>query len=75
MKILVTGAAGFIGSHLCQALLKNSVYHVVGIDHFIGPTPATLKTGNIQSLELNSRFQFIQEDILNTDLSKNYYKI
>ncbi|MBE5108559.1 NAD-dependent epimerase/dehydratase family protein [Bacillus thuringiensis] len=70
MKILVTGAAGFIGSHLCQALLKNSAYHVVGIDQFIGPTPATLKTGNIQSLELNSRFQFIREDILTTDLSK-----
>lgn len=70
MKILVTGAAGFIGSHLCQALLKNSAYHVVGIDQFIGPTPATLKTGNIQSLELNSRFQFIRENILTTDLSK-----
>ncbi|KAF6689421.1 UDP-glucose 4-epimerase [Bacillus cereus] len=70
MKILVTGAAGFIGSHLCQALLKNSAYHVVGIDHFIGPTPATLKIDNIQSLKLNSRFQFIQEDILNTDLPK-----
>ncbi|MES1053159.1 NAD-dependent epimerase/dehydratase family protein [Bacillus thuringiensis] len=70
MKILVTGAAGFIGSHLCQALLKNSAYHVVGIDQFIGPTPATLKTGNIQSLELNPRFKFIREDILTADLSK-----
>lgn len=40
MKILVTGAAGFIGSHLCQALLENESYHVVAIDCFIGPTPS-----------------------------------
>jgi UDP-glucuronate 4-epimerase len=32
-SILVTGAAGFIGSHLCEALL-NRRYRVVGIDHF-----------------------------------------
>ncbi|MFV1452537.1 UDP-glucose 4-epimerase [Bacillus mycoides] len=70
MKILVTGAAGFIGSHLCQALLKNKSYHVVGIDHFIGPTPIPLKIDNIQTLRTNPRFQFVRENILTTDLPK-----
>ncbi|WP_243522981.1 NAD-dependent epimerase/dehydratase family protein [Bacillus pseudomycoides] len=70
MKILVTGAAGFIGSHLCQALLKNNSYNVIGIDHFIGPTPIASKHQNIQQSINNPRFQFIQGDILTTDLSK-----
>ena len=33
MKILVTGCAGFIGSHLCEYLLKNTNYTVYGIDN------------------------------------------
>ncbi|EMA6344926.1 NAD-dependent epimerase/dehydratase family protein [Bacillus cytotoxicus] len=70
MKILVTGAAGFIGSHLCEELLKNKSYSVIGIDHFIGPTPIQLKISNIRSLITNSRFEFIQENILNADLSE-----
>ena len=36
MKILVTGAAGFLGSHLCDRLLG---YEVVGIDNMIGGDP------------------------------------
>lgn len=34
MKCLVTGAAGFIGSHLCERLLRDG-QHVVGIDAFV----------------------------------------
>ena len=33
MVILVTGCAGFIGSHLCEYLLKNTNYTVYGIDN------------------------------------------
>ena len=35
MKILVTGCAGFIGSHLCEYLLKNTNYTVYGIDNIM----------------------------------------
>ncbi|MGR5985416.1 NAD-dependent epimerase/dehydratase family protein [Bacillus cytotoxicus] len=70
MKILVTGATGFIGSHLCEELLKDKSYSVIGIDHFIGPTPMQLKINNIRSLITNSRFEFIQENILSANLSK-----
>ncbi|MCS7044914.1 MAG: NAD-dependent epimerase/dehydratase family protein, partial [Gemmataceae bacterium] len=34
MKYLVTGAAGFIGSHLCERLIREG-HHVVGVDAFI----------------------------------------
>lgn len=56
-KILVTGAAGFIGSNLCEALLlrENSV---VGLDNFM-----TGKRSNIDDLLSNPNFQFIEGDI------------
>ena len=68
MKILVTGAAGFIGSHLCEQLLKNSINEVIGVDTFIGPTPKNLKQVNLQTLQTHSRFRFINLDLLTADL-------
>ena len=41
-KILITGAAGFLGSHLCDKFLKEG-YHVIGMDNLI--------TGNIKNIE------------------------
>lgn len=68
MKILVTGAAGFIGSHLCDQLLKDQRNEIIGIDTFIGPTPENLKQVNLTALQNNSRFHFIQLDLLKADL-------
>lgn len=68
MKILVTGAAGFIGSHLCEQLLKDQRNEIIGIDTFIGPTPENLKQVNLTALQNNSRFHFIQLDLLKADL-------
>lgn len=68
MKILVTGAAGFIGSHLCEQLLKNSINEVIGVDTFIGPTPEKLKQVNLKALQNHSRFRFIKLDLLTADL-------
>ncbi|MBI3977472.1 MAG: SDR family oxidoreductase [Chloroflexi bacterium] len=58
MRILVAGAAGFIGSHLCDALLEDG-HIVVGVDNFI--------TGHWRNLErLNGRpgFTFVEHDII-----------
>jgi len=57
MKILVTGAAGFVGSHFCEAMLDNG-HTVLGIDD--------LSTGsrmNLESFEKSSKFDFIEHDV------------
>ena len=70
MKILVTGAAGFIGSHLCERLLITPGNEVIGVDTlFIGPTPQGLKQENIRSLILHSRFRLIEADLFKADLN------
>ncbi|MBU7591453.1 NAD-dependent epimerase/dehydratase family protein [Metabacillus halosaccharovorans] len=68
MKILVTGAAGFIGSHLCERLLKDPQNRIIGVDTFIGPTPINLKEVNLQSLKKHPGFQFMEMDLLTADL-------
>jgi len=56
-NVLVTGAAGFIGSHLCDSLLESGKI-VYGMDNF-----CTGKLGNISHLSENKNFNFIDSDI------------
>ena len=56
-SILITGAAGFLGSHLCERFLKED-FHVTGMDNFI-----TGSQKNIDSLQKNKNFQFINHDV------------
>lgn len=57
MRILVTGGAGFIGSHLCEKLLKQG-HHVLCLDNFFSSSRE-----NILPLAGNSRFELIRHDI------------
>ena len=57
--ILVTGGAGFIGSHLCEFLLKNKNNYVICLDNLI-----TGSLENIKSLFSYSNFEFIKHDII-----------
>jgi dTDP-glucose 4,6-dehydratase len=56
-NVLVTGAAGFLGSHLCDALLA-AVDSVIGIDNL-----STGRLANLSHLERESRFRFVEQDI------------
>ncbi len=57
MMILITGAAGFLGSHLCERLLADG-NEVVGMDNFITGSPE-----NIAHFSGNPRFSFIRHDV------------
>ncbi len=57
MDVLITGAAGFLGSHLCEFLLKEG-HSVIGMDNFITGSP-----DNIAHLSTNDRFSFIKHDV------------
>ncbi len=69
MNCLVTGAAGFIGSHLCRRLLKEG-FKVVGIDSFTDFYPKRIKQKNIKPLKKDKNFEFIAEDINELSLKK-----
>ncbi|MHC4921250.1 MAG: NAD-dependent epimerase/dehydratase family protein, partial [Planctomycetota bacterium] len=58
-RALVTGGAGFIGSHLCERLLADGV-QVVCMDNLI-----TGDLANIESLFSNKDFTFVQQDVTN----------
>ena len=58
-KILITGGAGFIGSHLCERLLLEG-NHIICMDNLF-----TGSKDNISHLLANDHFQFIEYDIIN----------
>lgn len=56
--ILVTGAAGFIGSNLCFKLLEEKQFRIIGLDNLITGTKK-----NVEDLKKNKKFAFIKHDI------------
>jgi len=62
MKILITGAAGFIGSHTCESLIKNG-NSIIGVDNFDPFYSSKLKELNLEQLNQNSNFRFYKADI------------
>ncbi len=59
MTIIVTGAAGFIGSSLCHWLIDNTEHTVIGIDN--------LSSGYADNLPFDARFRFLKMDVVNAE--------
>ncbi|MCX6995771.1 MAG: GDP-mannose 4,6-dehydratase [Kiritimatiellaeota bacterium] len=67
-RCLVTGAAGFIGSQLCEALLARG-HTVVGLDAFIPYYPRPIKEVNLAAARRQAGFSFHEADLRAADLS------
>ncbi len=68
-KILVTGCAGFIGSHLVEKLLKNK-WKIVGIDNFNDYYDPKIKQNNISDSLKNKNFKLYIADVFNFEAMK-----
>lgn len=71
--ILVTGGAGFIGSHLCEHLLKMN-HQVVCVDNFNSFYDPVIKERNISSVKNNREFSLFKADIRNRDELSDIFK-
>ncbi len=69
MKCLVTGAAGFIGSHLSETLIEQD-NRVRGVDCFTNYYSKRLKQTNLAKLKRSSEFEFVDLDLAEGNISK-----
>jgi UDP-glucuronate 4-epimerase len=74
MNILVTGAAGFIGSHVCEHFIKSGHY-VVGLDNYDNFYPKKIKQLNLAGLIHNDKFRFYEGDIRDHTALNNIFNL
>ena len=75
MKVLVTGACGFIGFHLCKKLLQYD-YEILGVDNFSSYYDTFLKESRLIELNkilANGKFRILREDIKNLEVLKEIF--
>ena len=67
MNALITGVAGFVGSHLAEQLLDRGA-RVTGIDCFTDYYPRSIKESNLAAVQTKPGFQFVETTIQDADL-------
>jgi Nucleoside-diphosphate-sugar epimerases len=72
-KILITGAAGFIGYHLSEKLLNNN-YHIIGIDNLNDYYDPSLKKARLDNLIKLPNFKFQKADFVNNQELKHLFE-
>jgi UDP-glucuronate 4-epimerase len=72
MKVLITGGAGFIGSHLAERVLKDG-HRVVIIDDFNDFYPEAIKRDNISGIKADPQCRFYETDITETEEMKKIF--
>jgi UDP-glucuronate 4-epimerase len=73
MTILVTGIAGFIGSHLGEKLISQG-YDVIGLDNFDPFYSREIKERNLEKLNNSNQFSFFEADIRDIQLLSDIFK-
>jgi len=68
-RVVVTGAAGFIGSHLCDRLLADG-HEVVGIDSFTDYYARDIKEANLEAARKHSNFKVVEADLVTAGVSQ-----
>ena len=73
MKVLVTGAAGFIGAFLCKKLLETTDYQIIGVDNLNDYYDVSLKEARLEMLK-SKNFKFVKGDISDKPFIDNLFK-
>ena len=74
MSVLVTGGAGFIGSHFIEHLLRHSQAPIVCLDNFNNYYSPELKRANVAPFEGNDHVAVVEEDFCDRDAMQRLFR-
>ena len=74
MRILITGAAGFIGFNFAQYLLKNSNHQIIGLDNLNNYYSIKVKKNRLKKLKKYKKLNFIKLDLKDKNKLKKIFK-